>query len=126
MQAIQYQKTAKQLILQQDCRFHADLSVIAPEQNNNSLLSIDRRGHLHISEGFQCRLVRLSPSDVTARASIVYAALCDLMQQGVIAKDQKAKINEILVRIAMEDGLQPLLSIPIFWAQHFLGHQDGK
>ncbi len=121
-----YHKTGKQLQLKEDYRFHADLHIQAAENNHHPLIDIDSRGHLLIRTGFQCQSARLAPSAITARASIIYSALCTLLQQGVIAPKEKAKINEILVRLAMEDGLQPLLSIPMFWAQHLMGRQDGK
>ena len=129
MQTIEYRKKTNADVdyqLEQDYHFTADIRVKAPENNRNPLLTINRRGQLGIAKGYGFNQARASfGAKSTVRGSLLYSALCELMAQSVIAQDQKAKVNEILVRIAMEDGLMPLMSIPVYWAQEVLGRKDG-
>ncbi|NRB42826.1 MAG: hypothetical protein HRU20_30880 [Pseudomonadales bacterium] len=130
MQAIEYSNNPNAKVdyqLEQDFSFTADIHVNAPDNNSNPALKINRRGQLTIQKGYGFNNTRATfGAKSTVRASLIYNALCELMAQSVIPKDQKDKINEILVRIAMEDGLLPLMSIPVFWAQQLLGRNDGQ
>ena len=130
MQALEYSNNPNAKVdyqLEQDFKFTADVHVAAPEKNTNPHLKINRRGQLSISKGYGFSKTRASfGAKSTIRASLIYNALCELMSQSVIPQDQKAKVNEILVRIAMEDGLMPLMSIPVYWAQEILGRNDGQ
>lgn len=112
-------------ILDQDFTFTADVAVIAPEKNTHPLISINRRGQLTIQAGYGFNKARFSFSSTSlARGSLIYCALCELIACGAIAQNQKGKVDEILARIAMEDGMMPLMSILVFWGQQLLGRKD--